>query len=213
TFARAPQGGVVYGSIERLARELGDLEALVRAALLLAEQAAHPAVRRSMAREAARLLEQELGDGERAFDVLVRLWEDGDASVEDTLLRLASEARRVDPPRGEASFGRVLDGLRKRAEDAWMGEARARLLLRQGRLHALGRRDLGAARAAVEEALAAARDDGGDGGLLAELHLALASWLLEAGELEPAAAQVRHALEAHPASEAASALAAQLGIT
>src|SRR5690606_22475555 len=89
-FEREPQAGVIYASIERLAREHGDLEALVRAALLLAERAAHPAVRARMAKEAARLLEQELAATERAFEVLARLWESGDSSVEDDLVRLAA---------------------------------------------------------------------------------------------------------------------------
>lgn len=211
-FGHAPRPGAVYASIERLARELGDLESLVRAALLLAERAAHPAVRASMAREAARLLEHELGASERAFDVLVRLWEEGEASDEDDLVRLAREMRARDAARGEAAFARVLDVLRKRADDAWLGEARARMLVRQGRVHALGRRDVDAALAAVEEAIAAVQEEGGNPELVASALAEAAFWLLDAGRPSEAASHVRRALRAEPANEAARALAEKLGV-
>lgn len=210
-FDHAPQAGAVYASIERLAREQGNLEALATAALRLAEHAAHPAIRASMAREAARILEHELGDTDRAFDVLARLWEEGDASAEEHLMRLGTSTLAIDRERGEAAFARLLDGLRKRAEDAWVGEARARLLVRLGRVHALGRGDLDAARSAIDEALAAAREDGDDA-LVAEIHLALAQWLLDFDDAHAAGDAVREALSACPSDEAALALASKLGI-
>lgn len=200
-----------YASIERLARERGDLEALARAALLLAAHAAHPAARANMTREAARILERELDADERAFEVLFELWETGDPSVEDDLLRLANATRRSDAARGDAAFERVLDELRRRADDAWMSEMRARILVRQARVHALGRRDLDAARATIGEAIEAAGEDG-DVDLVAEIHLEAASWCFEAGAQEDANAHVRDALRARPANETARALASQLGL-
>lgn len=210
-FELAPQPGAVYASIERLARERGNPEALARAAQMLAEHAAHPSLRAEMLREAARIFEHEVGDEKRAFDVLARLWEDGDTAVEEELLRLATGALAVDPERGEAAFARILDGLRKQADDAWVGHARARLLLRAGRIHALGRGDLDAARATAAEALEAAAE-ADEPALVAEVHLAVAEWLLESGETVAAAEAIRAALRAHPEGEAARILAIKHGI-
>ncbi|HEY8428917.1 MAG TPA: hypothetical protein VIL20_11105, partial [Sandaracinaceae bacterium] len=184
----------------------------VRAAMLLAERGAHPAVRASMAKEAARLLEHELSAPERAFDVLVRLWEEGDAGVEDELVRLAAALRERDATIGEAAFGRILDGLRKRAEDAWMGEARARLLLRLARVHARGRRDVDAAEAAVEEALAALREESEDADLGVDIELEAASWLFELGRPVDAGRRAAAALRRRPDHPGARELAARLGV-
>lgn len=209
-FERDPSAGAVYSSIERLARAAGDIEALVKAALLVAEKAGHPAVRMKMGREAARLLDQELRAPERAYDVLIQQWEHGDTDVEEDLVRLGTIVRGRDKARGDAAFERLIDGLRKRAEDAWMGDAKARILTRLGRVHAIGRRDVAAAQAVVDEGLAAARAEGAEPDLIAEIELEMASWLFAVGDTEAAQDRVRSALRAKPDHEGALKLAGTL---
>lgn len=210
-FGQEPRADAVYRAIVRLAHEQGLPEARAEAATLLAERAAHPAVRARMLREAALVLERDLSDRASAFDLLVRAWEAGHGGVEDELVRLAGALRHEDPAAGDAAFGRLIEELRRRVDDAWMAEAKARVLLQLARIHALGRGDLDAAAAAIDEGLALLREDGSEPEVAAELLLELAGWLADAGRVAAAAERVAQALAHAPDHADAAALAARMG--
>ncbi|AKF07629.1 hypothetical protein [Sandaracinus amylolyticus] len=210
----AASSGVILTAVERLARATGDLDALARGLLVLAENAPHPMVRLSMIRRAATLLDQEIGRPEHAWEVLFPVWkETGLSELEEELGRLGARMGEASAELGERAFGELFGELARRADEAWMADEKARLTMKAARLHALARGDLARAEQLADEALAALRAEEPEPSKIAGVLAELASWLRrDPRRREDARAKVREALEADPTSDDAKRVAAELGV-
>jgi hypothetical protein len=211
----AASPGVILSAIERLARETGDLDALARGLAILAENAPHPSLRVEMIRRAVGVLDHELGKPERAWELLFPLWsETGLAELEEELGRLGARLLERAPEHGERALGELFAELARRAGEAWMGDEKARLLMKAARLHARVRGDVARAEALAREALAALRAESDvAASKVADVLAELAQWLRrDPGRLADARRCAQEALAADPESELARAVAAELGI-
>ncbi len=205
----ASSTGAIASALERLSRELGDLEGLTRGLMALSRSAPHPVLAERLVRRAARVMIEEMARPERAFDVLFASWKESfSAEVEDDLARAASATEEVDPARGAAAFQGIFDSIRARADDAWTGEEKARLLRKLARVHR-ARGDLASAESVAREAIAAQRADDPDEMALATALTELAGWL-EASKPGEARVLVTEALALDGTNEDAKALAARL---
>lgn len=205
----ASSTGAIASAVERLSRELGDLDALTAGMMALSRAAPHPVLGERLVRRAARVMMEEMARPERAFDVLFASWKESfSAEIEDDLARAATATEEVDPAKGAEAFQGIFDVLRARAEDAWTGEEKARLLRKLARVHR-ARGDLDAAEGVAREAIAAQRADDPDEMALAGALTELASWIERA---RPAAARVLvdEAIALDATNEDAKALAARL---
>jgi hypothetical protein len=183
----ASSTGAIASAVERLARELGDLEALAGAWMALSRAAPHPVLAERLVRRASRVFLEETARPERAFDVLFESWKSSfSAELEDDLARAATATEEVDPKRGAEAFQGIFDVLRARADDAWTGEEKARLLRKLARVHR-ARGDLASAESVAREAIAAQRADDPDEMALAGALTELAAWIERA---RPADARV-----------------------
>ncbi|MGF1468756.1 MAG: hypothetical protein ACFCGT_21730 [Sandaracinaceae bacterium] len=207
-FEVEPRGGALLAAIERLARSLNDLEALVWALQRLAETVPHPGVRTKLATRAARVLEEEMDDPARAFSVLATLWETtGAPEAEEDLGRLAARLRLSDRASADTAYTRLVGVLTERAAGAWLVDERVRLLRRAARLTALGLEDVAGAASLIEQALVAAEDADGGEDLRGDLMVELADWYAEADQPELAQGWVAQALAERPDHAGALGLA------
>jgi len=210
--SKAGSSGAVANALERVAREVGDLDALARGYTALAEAARHPILRGGLVERAVRIWEEETGHPERAFAALVAEWKKTFSSdLEPTLARLANAVSETDPAAGEVAYRQLFTEIERHAADAWMGEEKARLLLKAGRLHA--------ARGALDEATARAREavealvaDDADATRIADTWLDLSRWEEQRGDQAAATSAIVSALAADPSHESARALATRKGI-
>ncbi len=205
----ASSTGAIASAVERLARELGDLEGLTHGLMALSRGAPHPVLAERLVRRAARVMIEEMARPERAFDVLFESWKGSfSADMEDDLARAATATEEVDRKRGAEAFQGIFDSIRARANDAWTGEEKARLLRKLARVHR-ARGDLDAAEGVAREAIAAQRADDPDEMALAGALTELAKWL---EPVRPGAARVLidEALVLDATNEDAKVLAARL---
>ncbi len=205
----ASSTGAIASAVERLARELGDLESLTQGLMALSRAAPHPVLSERLVRRAARVMLEEMARPERAFDVLFASWKESfSADVEDDLARAATATEEVDAERGASAFAGIFEVLRARADEAWTGEEKGRLLRKLARVHR-ARGDLAQAEAVAREAIAAQRADDPDEMALAGALVELGTWL-ERTKPGDARTLVTEALGLHPESEDGKALAARL---
>ena len=206
-FALAPSLGVVFGSIERLARALGRWQPLVDACLTMAERMPHPDRRMELMRRAAATLEHELDDPARAFEVLDEAWRTlGGTEVYAELRRIARGLSARDAARGDAALDTLVARLRTRAEKSWDDEDRAGALMQAAELRAVDAREPDAAAAIVDETLAL--------DLPASTHAhnlcRLARWLLDTNRIDDAIARAKQAELLDGANDEARALSGEL---
>lgn len=205
----ASSTGAIASAVERLARELGDLESLTQGLMALSRAAPHPVLAERLVRRAARVMIEEMARPERAFDVLFASWKESfSVDVEDDLARAATATEEVDPDRGAAAFASIFEVLRARADEAWTGEEKGRLLRKLARVHR-ARGDLAQAESVAREAIAAQRADDPDEMALAGALVELAGWL-ERSSPGQARVLVDEALRLHPESEEGKVLASRL---
>ena len=210
-FEVEPQGGALFASIERLAREQDDLDSLVWAYGQLADKAPPGPMKIELTRRAAQVVEVELEDVPRAFGLIGTLWESTiTADLEGDLSRLGARLRALDEGTGDAAFRRLVTVLDEHAEQAWVSDAKARLHLRAARLIATGRGDLEGATVWAEKALDAARTEESSPSLRAQIHLELATWLLDGGDVSRAAERVALARAEDPEAEGLETLERRL---
>jgi hypothetical protein len=99
--SKAGASGAVATALERVARDLGDLDALARGYIALAAAAKHPVLRGGLVQRAVRIWEEETGHPERAFDALVGEWKKTFSSeIEPDLARLANAVAEGNPVAG-----------------------------------------------------------------------------------------------------------------
>jgi hypothetical protein len=205
-------GGAVATSLERVAREVGDLDALARGYVALADAAKHPALRTALLRRAAAVWEDETARPEKAFDALFGPWAESlSAELEPQLARLAAAMTRADAAAGDAAFARLFSELHRRAAEAWMGDEKARFLRKAAGLHA-ERGEHARAAALVREALAALAGEDPELARTAEVWVELARFELARGAEESARQAVASALALEAGLASANELADQLGI-
>ena len=206
-------GGAVATSLERVARDVGDLDALARGYVALAEAAKHPALRTALLRRAAAVWEDEASRPEKAFDALFGPWaETLSAELEPHLARLATLVSRMDAAAGEAAFDRLFAELERRAAEAWMGDERARLHRKAAALNA-ARGDHARAAALVREALTALEGEDPELARTAEVWVELAGFELAHGAEQAARQAVASALALDGELSSALALAGRLGMS
>jgi hypothetical protein len=209
--SKAGASGAVATALERVARDLGDLDALARGYIALAAAAKHPVLRGGLVQRAVRIWEEETGHPERAFDALVGEWKKTFSSeIEPDLARLANAVAEGNPVAGAAAYQALFTEIERHAADAWMGEEKARLLMKAARLHA--------ARGAVDEAVNRAHEaiaalvaDDADAARVAEVWTELARFEELRGARGAAQIAVRSALSVDPTHEGALALAKKIG--
>lgn len=205
----ASSTGAIASAVERLSRELGDLDALAQGLMALARAAPHPVLAERLVRRAARVMIEEMARPERAFEVLFASWKESfSADIEDDLARAATATEEVDPKRGAEAFEGIFASIRARADDAWTGEEKARLLRKLARVHR-ARGDLTSAESVAREAIAAQRADDPDEMALAGALTELALWLEKARPVE-ARVLVDEALVLDPTNEDAKGLGIRL---
>ncbi len=206
---QASSTGVIASALERLSRELGDLESLANGLMALSRAAPHPVLAERLVRRAARVMMDEMARPERAFDSLFASWKVSfSAEIEDDLARAAAATEEVDAARGAEAFEGIFASLRALAADAWTGEEKARLLRKLARVHH-ARGDLASAEAVAREAIAAQRADDPDEMALSKALTELAGWLELARPLD-ARALIDEAIALDATNEDAKALAARL---
>lgn len=207
-FRLGATDGILYRNLVRLASSLGAWAEVVDAATRLSDRAPSPAAFAAHRRRAARASEVELGDPERAFELLFDAWErDPNDELEGELRRLARVVAASAPGDGvHPVVDRLALALRERARRAFDPADRVALLERVGRLYAEdhGRVDL--ASLAIEEALEAADAAELDGARRAASLCLLAEWLASAGRLADARARLAQARAEDPGHARAQAL-------
>ncbi len=210
--AKAGSSGAVANALERVAREVGDLDALARGYTALAEAARHPILRGGLVERAVRIWEEETGHPERAFEALVAEWKKTFSSeLEPALARLANAVSETDAAAGDAAYRQLFTEIERHAADAWMGEEKARLLMKAGRLHA-ARGALDEAVSRAEQAIEALVGDDADATRIADTWLDLSRWQEQRGQHGAARDAIVSALAADPSHAAARALAERKGI-
>ena len=206
---QASSTGVIASALERLSRELGDLESLTNGLMALSRAAPHPVLAERLVRRAARVMMEEMARPERAFDALFASWKVSfSAEIEDDLARAAAATEEVDAARGAQAFEGIFTSLRALAADAWTGEEKARLLRKLARVHH-ARGDLASAEAVAREAIAAQRADDPDEMALGKALTELAVWLELARPLD-ARTLIDEAIALDATNEDAKALAGRL---
>lgn len=175
---REGASGAVATSLERVAREIGDLDGLARGYLTLANGAKHPALRLGMVRKAVGVWENEAGRPDEAFEALLKEWKatfSGD--LEADLARLANKIDATDSGAGDAAYGHLFAEIDRHAEEAWMEDEKARLRMKAARLHA-ARGEIGIAETKARAAITAlASEDDAELSRIANLLAELAGWL------------------------------------
>ncbi|MFW6049989.1 MAG: hypothetical protein ACODAU_02375 [Myxococcota bacterium] len=210
-FALQPGGGIVFQSIDRIATELGEHEPLVRACLTLAERTPSVEHRVALVRKAAELLDRNLGDWRRAFEVLFGCWQrTGRPVLLDPLRGLARKAAGADPHGAARLREQLVAQLREWAEQTWDADAKVELLRSAARVHAEDGDDVAAAAAVVDQiaALAEAEDAAVD--KVAEVLCDLAGWYAARNAAEVARGHLQHALELAPGHARARSMAEEL---
>lgn len=205
--------GAVATAIERVAREIGDLDALARGYVKLAKAARHPALRLGMVRKAVAVWENEAGRPEEAFASLLGEWKATFSSeLEGDLARLANKIDARDTSAGDAAYGSLFAEIDRHAEEAWMEDEQARLRMKAARLHAArGETDVAETKARAAIAVLAKEEDP-DATRLANLLAEVAGWLRAvSGRRADAIATAREALAYDAAHAGATEIIVSLG--
>ncbi len=150
----ASSAGAVLSAVTRLGAALKEREALPTALLSLADNAPHEASRVALRTRAAHAYDQLSQRPERAWEILFEMWLDGGpVELEAELGGLGARARALSSTHGESLFDALFTEMRRRADEAWMADGKARVLRRMARLQATARQDLQAAEVLAAEAI------------------------------------------------------------
>jgi hypothetical protein len=196
--------GALLTSLERLAREQGELARLARGLRALAENAPHPTVRWMLLRRAATVVSNELDDPRAALRILIDEWSKTlSAELEPDLTRETARLAARDKEEARQNVYEVVALLESKAAEAWMGEERAHLLRKAARLFANGLGDVASAEAYVWRAVDALQKEDADSDAQRVPLDELATWFVAAGQTPDLAGWLAR-IEPMPAAETAA---------